>query len=62
MRSTFCGTPLYFSPELLSRQEYDEKVDLWAIGVMIFELALGKSPFNLKQPQDLGRIVTIYLK
>lgn len=24
---------------------------------MIFELVVGKSPFNLKQPQDLGRIV-----
>jgi len=52
---------LYFSPELLSGQEYDEKVDLWAIGILIFELMVGKSPFNLKQPQDLSRIVINYL-
>lgn len=57
MRTTFCGTPLYFSPELLSKQEYDEKVDLWSIGIMTYELVVGKSPFNLKQPQDLARIV-----
>lgn len=58
MRSTFCGTPLYFSPELLSGQDYDEKVDLWAIGVLVYELVVGKSPFNLMKPQDLGKIVT----
>jgi serine/threonine protein kinase len=59
MRSTFCGTPLYFSPELLTGQVYDEKVDVWAIGIMLFELVFGTSPFNLKQPQDLTRIVKI---
>lgn len=48
MRSTFCGTPMYFSPELLTKQEYDEKVDLWAVGVLTYELVVGKSPFNLK--------------
>ena len=36
MRETFCGTPLYVSPELLSGQLYDEKVDLWAIGILGF--------------------------
>ncbi len=28
---------------------------------MIYELVIGKSPFNLKQPQDLGRIVKLFL-
>jgi aurora kinase len=39
---------MYFSPELLTKQEYDEKVDLWAVGVLTYELVVGKSPFNLK--------------
>lgn len=36
LRSTFCGTPFYFSPELLSAQSYDESVDIWTIGVMTY--------------------------
>lgn len=36
LRSTFCGTPLYLSPELLKGQRYDEKVDLWAIGILAY--------------------------
>jgi serine/threonine protein kinase len=47
LRSTFCGTPLYLSPELLNGEKYDEKVDLWAIGILAFELHLGSSPFNI---------------
>ena len=50
MRDTFCGTPLYFSPELLMRKKYDEKIDLWAIGVMIYEFVTGESPFGLEKP------------
>lgn len=48
LRSTFCGTPLYLSPELLNGDKYDEKVDLWALGVLAFELHLGSSPFNIE--------------
>ena len=48
MRETFCGTPLYVSPELLSGNCYDEKVDLWAIGVLTFEMLTGRIPFEIK--------------
>jgi serine/threonine protein kinase len=47
LRSTFCGTPLYLSPELLKGQRYDEKVDLWAIGILAYELFIGNSPFEI---------------
>ena len=57
MRQTFCGTPLYFSPELLKGEKYNEKVDIWAIGVLIYELIAGRAPFNLKLPTDLPNIV-----
>ena len=46
------GTAPYMAPELLRRSEYDETVDIWAIGVMAFYLLFNKLPFrgiNVKQ-------------
>lgn len=57
MRETFCGTPLYVSPELLSGQLYDEKVDLWALGILGFEMMTGTIPFKIKSEKDLCRII-----
>jgi serine/threonine protein kinase len=59
LRSTFCGTPLYLSPELLQGSRYDEKVDLWAIGVLAYELFFGTSPFDISEQQDLVKIVLL---
>ena len=39
------GTAPYMAPELLRRSEYDETVDIWAIGVMAFYLLFNKLPF-----------------
>ena len=35
---TILGDPLYFAPEIVSQQGYDYAVDLWAFGVMIYEM------------------------
>lgn len=35
-RETLCGTPLYASPELLQGGKYNEKIDLWALGIMAY--------------------------
>ena len=40
------GTPPYMAPELHKKKEYDEKVDIWAIGVMTFYLLFNKLPFR----------------
>ena len=40
------GTPLYQSPQVLMGHWYDEKVDTWALGCILFELLTGVTPFN----------------
>ena len=40
------GTPPYMAPELLKREPYDKKVDIWAIGVIAYKLLFDKVPFD----------------
>ena len=44
--NVYCGTPEYVSPEVLKKLPYNEKVDIWGIGVLIFELVFGYPPFS----------------
>ncbi|OQR80546.1 kinase, partial [Thraustotheca clavata] len=39
------GTPLYMAPELVKEQPYNHTVDLWSLGVILYELATGQPPF-----------------
>ena len=45
-RKTLCGTIDYLSPEIIKSREYDSTVDVWALGVLIYELIVGAPPFE----------------
>ena len=43
---TMVGTPYYLSPEIISSMPYDDKSDIWALGVLLYELMTFKMPFS----------------
>lgn len=54
-RSKNPGTPAYMAPELLQRQPFDHRVDIFAYGVTAYELLAGRKPFDAENPDEILR-------
>jgi serine/threonine protein kinase len=51
-RTTVCGTLDFLAPELCQRKQYDRNVDLWALGILLFEMLYGSPPFQASGKQE----------
>lgn len=63
LRSTFCGTLDYLAPEMIKSCGHDVSVDIWSLGVLLYELLCGKSPFgSASQEETCVKILGLDMK
>mmetsp|Transcript_18774 Transcript_18774/g.18884 ORF Transcript_18774/g.18884 Transcript_18774/m.18884 type:complete len:749 (-) Transcript_18774:401-2647(-) len=55
---TLCGTPEYLSPEFIFNAGHDNSADLWAFGVMVYEMYMGVTPFAPRQAGNMTDLFT----
>ena len=46
VRSTICGTYEYMPPEIVNEQYHTNKVDIWCLGILLYEMLHGRAPFK----------------
>jgi len=53
LKSKHIGTPLYISPEIVKKQQYDHRTDIFSLGVVMYHMAALEVPFNDKNLDGL---------
>lgn len=59
LRNSVCGTFEYMSPEVVYQKSHNSKIDIWALGILLYEMLHGLPPFKAKSMQDIKRELDI---
>jgi len=54
---TLCGTPEYMAPEVILNLGHGRAADWYTLGILIYELTVGRPPFSHKDPFELFKII-----
>ena len=52
--TSFIGTPINMSPEMIKREPYNVESDIWSLGTITYELLCGKYPFDAKDGKEFA--------
>ena len=55
---SLCGTPEYFSPEIITREGHNKAADWWSYGILLYEMLFGMPPFYSKNTEKMFDLIT----
>ena len=60
LTASICGTPVNMAPEILAGKPYNNKIDLWSLGIMIYQLCFKEIPFYGKKLNEIKNEIANY--
>lgn len=55
VRTTVCGTYEYMPPEIVNQKFHTSKVDIWCLGILLFEMIHGNAPFKARTFEEIKK-------